>query len=187
MKNSKIPCIVCLILGSALLLSACGGSAPRIYSSGGLTNSHEVAEVMFLASREEIVASGKVYEELRRAGIADNDIRNGSLALGRIFCCGGKGTVETEVPAAVYLPPDIRAERGDIVEYVVGAAPDGDDRGRLNTAIAIRNKDGVKSGTCRYVPEDPKLWMRVIHCDWMTDEGWTKGGGLHPVYFKPPR
>jgi len=169
-----------------LLVVASCSTTSRIYSGHGVPEGyHQVTEVVYLASKEEIMRTPDAYNALRSAGVGDGGIRNGSIAFGRVFCCGGKGTAETESLAVVYVPLGLSPAKGDIVEFIAGKDPEGKDPGILNTGISIRNKNGIASGECRYVPENPKLWMRVIHCDWMTKEGWQKQGGLNPIWYKP--
>ena len=186
--KDKSPKFVTMIFSAAMLLlfvASCAKTS-RIHSGSGIpVGYHQVTEVVYLASKEEIMQTPEAYDVLRLAGIANEDIRNGSIVFGRVFCCGGEGTAETESLAVVYFPPDLSAEKGDIVEFIAGRVPEGEDPGSLNTGISIRNKNGIASEECRYVPENPKLWMRVIHCDWMTEEGWQKQGGLNPIWYKP--
>ena len=182
-KASSVFAVTTLIL----LLSGCvTGGGPRIYHSGTPHKSHQVAEVINLASREEIVAGPKVYQSVLAAGLSDQDIQNGSFGAGRVFCCGGKGTVETEERAYFYIPPGHQVEYGDVVEFIVGKVPDGDGPAVLNTLVKVRHKKGMESGACRWLPDSPPgLWMRVIYCDWMAHEGWQQGGTFHPEWYKP--
>ncbi|MGH7180960.1 MAG: hypothetical protein ACREJN_03165 [Nitrospiraceae bacterium] len=147
--------------------------------------SHEVAEVSYLASREEIVAQTKFYQALQSAGISPQDIQNGSVGIGRVYCCGGPNTVETDNIQFFYIPPGYQVEHGDVVELRVGTEPDENGPGQLNTVIKVRHTQGMKSEACHWLPDNPRLWMRVIYCDWMAAEGWQQGGELHPVWYKP--
>ncbi len=174
------------IITLTLLFTGCATSHPRIYHSDTTHKSHQVSEVMNLASREQIVAEPKIYQVLLSAGIADQDIRNGSLGVGRVYCCGGKGTVETDEPAVFYIPPEHQVEQGDVVEFRVGKDPDGGTPGQLNTVVKVRHKKGTESGACRWLPDDvPGLWMRVIYCDWMAREAWKEAGFTTKVWYKP--
>ena len=161
-------------------------TTPKIYGADlKEARVHQVTEIMAIASKEEITHLKFLYDPLVRSGISEADIQNGSVAVGRVYCCGGEGTVESAVNAVVYVPPDITVSSGDIVEFVVGAGPDAPRHERLNRVVKVRHKDGIASTGCRWEPEDPGLWMRVIHCPWMAEEGWIKGGGLSPVWYKP--
>ena len=174
------------ILTVTLLLSGCATAPPRIYSSGPPPKSHQVADVTHLASREEVVSLPITYKAILAAGVSDQDIQNGSVIVGRVFCCGGMGTVETNEPAFVYIPPGHQVEYGDVIEFMVGKIPDGDGPAQLNTFVKVRHKKDTVSKDCRWLPDQPPgLWMRVIYCDWMAHEGWQKGGLLHPEWYKP--
>jgi hypothetical protein len=181
-KASSVLAVTTLIL----LLSGCAtGGSPRIYYSGTPHKSHQVAEVIKLASREEIVAGPKVYQSVLAAGLSDQDIQNGSFGVGRVFCCGGKGTVETEERAYFYIPPGHKVDSGDVVEFRVGKDADGDGPAQLNTVVRVRHKSTAVPEHCRWLPDQPQgLWMRVIYCDWMANEGWQQGGTFHPEWYK---
>lgn len=152
---------------------------------GGKPGSHKVTEVVELGSKEQILYIDDLYRPLLSAGINRADLRNGSVIAGRIYCCGGEGTVETLNNAIVYVPPTIEVQVNDILEYVEGHGPDAEGLSQLNVALKVRHRNGVKAGICRWEPDNPKLWLRVLKCPWMEDEGWVKGSGLYPVWFKP--
>jgi len=180
-KATNVFAITTLIL----LVTGCA-TGQRIYSTGSPHKSHQVTEITHLASREEVVSLPTTYKAILAAGVSDQDIQNGSVIVGRLFCCGGKGTVETDDPAFVYVPSGHQVEYGDVVEFIVGKVPDGDGPAVLNTLVKVRHKKGMESGECRWLPDQPPgLWMRVIYCDWMAHEGWQKGGTIHPEWYKP--
>ena len=85
--------------------------------------------------------------------------------MGRVFSCGGEDTVETAEPAFVYIPPGHQVEFRDVVEFRVGQKRDGNGPAMLNTLVKVRHKKGMESGECRWLPNSPELWMRVIYCD----------------------
>jgi len=180
--------IFTLSLWVLIILPFTAGCAKRYrihHGSGIPAGYHQVTEIMELAAKEEIMGTPDVYKVIHEAGIKDEEILNGSIALGRVYCCGGEGTAETSNSTIIYIPPSLSAKKGDIVEFIAGKDPEKGNTGQLNTAIKIRNVDGIASKECRYVPEDPRLWLRVIHCNWMDEEGWQKQGGLNPIYYKP--
>jgi len=167
------------------LIAGCS-STPRIYG-GSLkeARAHQVTEIMEIASKEQIIFNKPLYDPLIQADISESDIQNGTVAVGRVYCCGGEGTVEYQVTAVVYVPSNITVNRGDILEFVVGAGSDAPKHEQINRAVKVRHEDGIASRECRWEPENPRLWMRVIYCPWMEQEGWKKGGGLSPVWYKP--
>lgn len=58
-----------------------------------------------------------------------------------------------------------------------GAAP--------NTVTKIIEKAEATNKACRWVPDNPHLWSRVIYCGWMPNEGWIQQSGLYPLWVKP--
>ncbi len=106
--KDKSPKFVTMVFSAAMLLlfvASCAKTS-RIHSGSGIpVGYHQVTEVVYLASKEEIMQTPEAYGVLRSAGIADEEIRNGSIVFGRVFCCGGEGTAETESLAVVYSSP----------------------------------------------------------------------------------
>jgi hypothetical protein len=175
---------VFLILTVSLLLSGCGTASNWITSSGPPHKAHQVTEVTHLASRKEVVSSPRIYKAILAAGVSDQDIQNGSVIVGRVFCCGG--AIENDLPAVVYVPSGHQVELGDVVEFRVGKEPDGDGAAVLNTLVKVRHKKGMESGVCQWLPDKPPgLWMRVIYCDWMAHEGWQQRSSYNPEWYKP--
>jgi len=166
-------------------VSGCATTTQKIYGddlSGPRV--HQVTEITYVASKEEVLAEPGLVRALNTAGIGSSEIQNGSVAVGRVYCCGG--SIETYVNAVVYFPPGLEVAERDIVEFVVGAGASSPGQQSINTAVRVRHKDGVDSGECQWLPNNPALWMRVIHCPWMEQEGWVKGKGTHPEWYKPP-
>jgi hypothetical protein len=125
------------------------------------------------------------YQALRDSGISDSRIRSGSVAAGRVYCCGS--ATETENSLAIFVPPEVSVQPGDIVELEMGQAPTRSAPGAINTAIRVREKrvgEGSPSWgrpsregaghACKWVPDNPMLWNRVLYCDWMKAEGWIE-------------
>ena len=127
--------------------------------------------------------SKPTYDALLASGIKDSDIKDGSLVLVRIYCCGGPN--ETGSAPLLYVPNGLEVKRGDIVEFVVGGPPTKGDAGLVNIATRIVQRYDERSPICRWDPPDPRLWQRVLYCDWMQDSGWVKKGGITPAWFKP--
>ncbi len=114
----------------------------------------------------------------------DADIRDGSVAVSRIYCCGGPAEKST-APAA-YVPAGISVERGDMVEVRVGHPSKKGGPPELNTVMRIRHKADEKNGSCGWDPPNERWWMRVLYADWMPQEGWVHKGGTSKAWFKPP-
>lgn len=160
----------------------------RIQSDVVPAGSLRVAQVVRLGTRAEIIASGETYKSLLTAGIADTDLGDGSLALVRIYCCGGvtpELSVEYSERRVMHVPQGITTAVGDYVEYRVGRSPQQGDGGRLNTVIRVVAREGDAGETCWWDPKNEALWLRVVYCEWMTKEGWVKQGGVSPAWYKP--
>lgn len=142
-----------------------------------------VAEVVHVGTRDELVAGGWGYDVLIKAGIRDEQIRDGSAIATRVQCCGGPNEEGTAVLA--FVPDDLHVSVGDIVEIWSGEMVTEDDPlGPLpNTVTRILGKG--TNGDCRWTPNNPKLWGRVLYCDWMTPEGWSQQRGIAPYWIRP--
>jgi hypothetical protein len=149
-------------------------------------DSLRVAEVMQIFAREQVVSSlPHTYEMLKQAGIRDASIQDGSLVAARVYCCGG--TSEQRNAVFVLVPDGLAVELGDIVEVRMGRRPSDTDSGRINTATRVRESADTPASdrACRWVPENEALWMRILYCDWMEEEGWAEVGGVWPTWLKP--
>ena len=166
-----------------VLLASCASGPSRVYPPiSADERSLRVAEVRALATREQILAAGEHYQNLIAAGIKDSDLQNGSLVTTRVYCCGGN--IEQTSGPWVYIPPGMTVAKGDVIEIRMGRMPSKNRHGEVNMAVSIRSR-GIPSETCRWVPDNPNLWMRIIYCDWMFKEGWVERGGLYKTWWKP--
>jgi hypothetical protein len=112
-----------------------------------------------------------VYRNLLAAGVKDSEIKDGSVAIGRAYCCGGEA--DKAFAFLFYVPEEMRVQRGDVVEVKSGPITKSGEIGTpVNTATRV-----VDKSTCRWDPPD-RQYLRVLRCDWMEKEGWTqhKGG-----------
>lgn len=170
-------------LSQVLLLASCATTL-RIQSDYVPSGSLRLAQVMGLAKRDEIIQAKRLYDALIASGVRDSEIVDGSVAVARIYCCGGPAE-KSDVRMA-YIPRGLNAGSGDIVEIKVGRPPEKGDAGILNIVTRVVQTDADNSGTCWWDPKKDYLWMRVLYCDWMPKEGWTQQGGIYPAWFKPP-
>jgi hypothetical protein len=134
-----------------------------------------LAQVMIRHMRDVIIRTELVYQVLRASGIDEAEIRDGSVAVGIVNCCGGPTEELTAI--AFFVPESVSALAGDIVEVRLGRAPEKEgDLGEVNRARRVVQK-GMKPGdACRWEPPNPRLWGRVLYCDWMPGEGWVQEG-----------
>jgi len=142
-----------------------------------------LGQVMHVGSRAEIVSSGPHYQFLLSTGIPDSDISDGRLVVLQLYCCGGRISEDQSIWA--YVAPGLQVETNDFVEIRMGRVPRKQDPGTVNTVIAVRQRANDSSATCRWEPDNPSLWMRVIHCDGMEQQGWSQRGTLRKLWFLP--
>jgi len=74
-----------------------------------------------------------------------------------------------------------------LIQTDVDAAPGSLRMGLVEVAATRSELVGhTEPSRCRWVPPDPGLWRRTIHCDWMTDEDWqeVRSWGLPILYTK---
>ena len=172
--------LVCVIA----FLSACAGTS-RLHRQHVPEGSLRLAEVVALATRQEIDENKPLYQALRDADIPESEITDGSVGMGRVFCCGGRNELETAI--WFYIPRNIDVEINDIVEVWSGKeVRQGDTAPSYpNTVTRIVEKPSYGKQTCRWLPDDPRLWVRVLYCDGLETAGWTRQSGLYPVWIKP--
>jgi hypothetical protein len=144
-----------------------------------------VGEVMVVATREEIRQSNYLPSALSVAGVTDERIRDGTVILARVFCCGGPNEFETR--QYVYVPEKYQVSVGDIVEiWSDRMLAEGEPVDALpNTVTGVREPASAPHKACRWLPDNPALWVRVLYCDWMQSEGWVQQSGLYPVWIRP--
>ena len=175
-----------IIIVMCLMLAAC--TAPlRIQSDSVPPGSLRLAQVTAQAKRAEILELKDLMAALRNAGVKDEDIVDGSVVMARIYCCGGatlESSAEVVNARMMYVPKGMTVGLADVVEVRTALSVGGGDTGTLNTVTRVVQRYG-EDGPCRWDPDDESLWMRVIYCDWMPKEGWTRQDGLNPAWFKP--
>ena len=163
--------------------SGCAATSSNLYPpKKQQTSALRLVEVMQLASREEIVGFGKDYKRLLASGYADSQLVGGSVAVGQIYCCGGM--ISRTETLWFYVPPDLSIDPGDIVEIRLGQEAGGQAPGVVNVATRLRERMDAPEKHCGWVPNNDKLWMRVLYCDWMESEGWTHKEGIGEPWVK---
>ena len=157
----------------------------RFHAQNVPDGSLRAGEVVVVGSRQQIRNFDWAYKVLIAAGIPDAEIRDGSVVFVRVFCCGGPNEEATILMG--YVPQGKAADLGDIVEIWSGQmVEEGDPPGPWpNTITRVLEDHAALARACRWDPDNPQLWMRVIRCDWMPSEGWVQQVGLYPVWIKP--
>jgi hypothetical protein len=165
-----------LTLLGVLVTSCATTSGSRLHPRGAPDGSLILAQVTARFTRDTIVHDQQSYRILLASGIDSAQIRDGSLGLGRINCCGGP--TERDTAIGFYIPGDVPAEVDDLVEVRLGRLPqkEGGDAGEANRVTRVVEKSESATSQCRWVPPNRMLWGRVIYCDWMPSEGWVPEG-----------
>jgi hypothetical protein len=117
-------------------------------------------------TREQLLADQEAVRQLQTIHVDLETIGDKSVAMARAKCCGGPDEWDT----AVFIPSNIETDVGDIVE-----ARHHPRQGGLvvpNVVVRVREKQGGTS--CRWVPENERLWLRNLYCDGLEKEGWKE-------------
>jgi hypothetical protein len=142
-----------------------------------------LAQVMQTATREEILKLTAQREHLLASGLQDSDFKDGSLAMGRVFCCDP--SLEEGMAIWFYVPPDTPVQPGDIIVVRMGhEATKKDPSSKVNTLVEVREKKDAPNSRCSWDPPKDNLWRRVLYCDWMPAEGWTLKKGAYKTWLK---
>ena len=176
-----------LLVFFSFLLAGCSGA----YNPGNLrvqtdfvpSGSLRLAQISGFFSRADVMGESEARTVLISCGVREQDIGDRSVALARIYCCGGPNEIDSA--RMIYVPPTITANAGDIVEIRVGSIRAGNDPGTLNTVTRVCQANGA-DGPIRWDPPNDRLWVRVLYADWMPAQGWVHQGGLSPAWYKPP-
>jgi hypothetical protein len=135
-----------------------------------------------LATREQILKLGIHLQDLLASGLKDSDLKDGSLAMGRVYCC--HPSTEEGTALWFYVPPDVSLKVGDIVTIRMGHKSTKTDPGAVNVAVGVREQQGTPDSKCSWDPPNNLLWRRVLYCTWMPAEGWTKTKGAWDTWLK---
>src|SRR5512143_2865034 len=134
-----------------LALAGCVHVAPlRVYPDEVPPDSLRLVQAMLVGTRADIVGVKEWHQALLDAGIRDEDIRDGSLAVGRIWCCGGPAEMSDR--QAFYVPPGLAVAPLDVVEVRAGREPAGADKGRPNVATRVVQHGAPNDAVCRWEP-----------------------------------
>jgi hypothetical protein len=141
-----------------------------------------LAQVVDIGTREQILGLGANLQHLLASGLKDSDLKDGSVADGRIYCC--HPSTEQGTAMMFYVPPDVPVEVGDIVEVRMGREATKKEPGAVNVVVQVREKKGAPDSQCPWDPPNNTMWTRVLFCKWMPTEGWTLKNGLHKTWLK---
>jgi hypothetical protein len=151
---------------------------PKKDESGAL----RLAQVIQIATREEILKFTVHLQHLLASGLQDSAFQDGSLAMGRVYCC--HPSTDEGTAMWFYVPPDAPVQLGDIVVIRMGRESTKKDPGTVNRVIEVREKKNAPGSRCSWDPPKDFLWRRVLYCDWMPAEGWTLKKGAYKTWLK---
>ena len=178
--------MVSMVVGFAILSGCASNASLRVYPDDVPAGSLRLVQAMQVGTRQATVSGAKEwYEAMLASGIVESEIVDGSVVVGRVWCCGG--VAEYPERQAFYVPKGLSVKPFDIVEIRAGQEPTRKLPARVNIATRVVQTAESKDTTCRWVPPDSRLWMRVLYCDWMEKEGWIElKETLKHTWYKPP-
>lgn len=158
----------------------------EVHTAGVPPGSLRLGQVVLLATRQEILTLQELQDsrrELLASGIEDADLRDGSLALARVYCCGGYSEAGDAI--RLYVPRGLDVQVGDVVEVRSGRAPSQGNPGAVNVAFQTATEGHhrpLSMGTPRSSPS-----AEFLYCDWMPGEGWIEHKeAFGKTWMKPP-
>jgi len=168
----------------SVLVMGCKTSL-RIQTAHVPSGSLRLAQVVQRGSESEIKSSNAkiLHQALADSGITEEEIKDGSVVLARIECCGGPNEKSSAI--MMYVPPGLDVRPGDIVELRAADPSKKAEVGQLNVVTRIIQTAADRDGPCRWDPPDDRLWCRTLYADWMPQEGWVQQGGLYKAWYKP--
>jgi hypothetical protein len=179
----KLPMTV-LLLMICIPCAVCSAGTSKLYPpSKDQAGTLRLAQVMQTATREEILKLTEQRQHLLDSGLKDSDFQDGSLAMGRVYCCHPSTDEGTAI--WFYVPPDSPVKPGDIVVVRMGRESTKKDPGTVNKLIEVRQKQDATESHCSWDPPNDRLWRRILYCDWMPAEGWVLKKGSHNTWLKP--
>src|SRR5262245_31018803 len=106
MRRVRRAAILLVTLTGLPVLTSCA-SHSTFHAHGVPPRSLRMAEVVYLAPRSEILREPEpgrtsLYRNLLAAGIKDSEIQDGSVAIGRVYCCGGITTNRDHHPERAF-------------------------------------------------------------------------------------
>ena len=138
-----------------------------------------LAQIGGFDTREQVLSELKKDKNFARyvekLGVGVDDIGNKSFVIARSTCCKGPG----EWSIGAFVPANVDADIGDVVE-IRHSQEEGGEHALLNVVVAVRLKPGpngdLTGTTCRWVPDNERLWLRNIYCEGLERDGWQEFG-----------
>lgn len=134
-----------------------------------------LAQIGGFFTREQILQDEEALAGFAKLGIPLEAVGDKTAAIARSACCGGPD----EWSIGAFVPADIDAKVGDVVAIKHAREKQG-RHVMMNVVVGVRASPGPSgdlTGTaCRWVPANPRLWLRNLFCDGLREEGWAEFG-----------
>src|SRR5260370_41083837 len=115
----KLRPAVLLMMTCLLACAVSSAGTSKLYPpSKDQAGALRLTQVMTTATREDILKLTTQREHLLASGLQDSDFKDGSLAIGRVFCC--HPSLEEEMDIWFYVPPAAPVQVGDIGVVPIG-------------------------------------------------------------------
>ena len=126
-----------------------------------------------------------LHDEYAKAGVAESDMVDGASVVARALCCGAD--MDNSQPVVLYNQQHLKIEPGDFVEFRIGGLYSDTHKNDLNVITRVLQHGEPSDGQCWWEPRNPKLWRRLVYCEWMQKEGWVRDDSWgDPGWYKPP-
>ncbi len=145
-----------------------------------------LVQVTNFFSREEVMKDKKAHDALLKLGVTEEEMIDGRFGKGKIYCCGG--AAEGPTRQLFYVPTEMIGQvyPSDIIEIRAGRKPTGQIKEDINILVRVVQTTNSTEDSCHWIPENPRLWMRCLYCDWMEKEGWIEfKKKLDHTWYKP--
>ena len=169
----KIFISLLLLILQPYLVSCASSGGSRIHAGLVPPGSDRLAQVVHFSTREQILSLEVIVSSLEASGITKADIQDKSLAMGRVNCCRDLAKDDTAI--IFYVPKGLTVQLGDIVEIRSGGDfKHGEVGTPVNVVTRVREKYSDNQKQCHWDPPDDLnlLWLRILYCEWMPQEGW---------------
>jgi hypothetical protein len=141
-----------------------------------------VGGVVHVGTRAEIKGT-EAEKLLKSEGVEDAGIVDGSAIVVRMLCC--REDLQNTSVITTRNSQGLKVADGDFVEIRLGGTATKDHKAELNDLTRVVQRAGATDGSCWWDPKREGLWMRVVYCEWMPQQGWVKQEGLMPGWYKP--
>jgi hypothetical protein len=142
------------------------------------------AGVAYISTADDFKAHKTLHDTYAASGVAESDMVDGASVVARTQCC--RPDTENSGPVVLYNQQHLPVSVGDFVEFRVGGLKSPDHKSELNVITRVLQHGEPEDGACWWEPRNPALWRRIVYCEWMQKEGWTRDDNWrYPGWYKP--